>query len=245
MLQNAFPVFVGFDSREAAAARVCRHSLLRHSSSPLFVQNLHEPSLRHIGMFTRQWLIKEGAQKIDRADQKPFSTAFSFSRFLVPALMQHTGWALFTDGDFLFLGDIAELVAMADPRFAALVVKRDHRPAAGSKMDGVAQQPYFRKNWSSFVLWNCGHPANQRLTTSVVNTAPGQWLHAFSWLDDDQIGDLPPDWNWLSGIDEIRPGIKAMHFTLGSPDMPGHEDSPGAEQWRAELAMVRATIPVL
>lgn len=239
-MRDALPVFIGYETREHAAALVCEHSLRRHSSAPLLIQRLHEPSLRHVGLYSRTW-TQDGGQKTDAIDGKPFSTAFSFSRWLVPTLMQHTGWALFVDCDFLFLRDVAELFAEADPRFAVQVVKHRMPEVEGVKMDGQAQQPYFRKNWSSCVLWQCGHPANQRLTPAVVNSMSGQWLHGFSWLDDHEIGGLSPDWNWLAGVDGLpAKDPRAIHHTLGTPDMPGHEDAPYADLWRAELALAGA-----
>src|SRR4029079_15310290 len=98
------PVFIGWDPREAIAADVCRFSLLRRSSVPLHVQYLRQPALREIGLYRRERELRDG-QGIDRIDGRPFSTEFAFTRFLVPALCQFEGWALFVDGDFLFLAD--------------------------------------------------------------------------------------------------------------------------------------------
>ena len=39
------------------------------------------------------------------------------------------------------------------------------------KMDGQAQQPYARKNWSSLILYNCAHPATRQLTPAI--NSPG------------------------------------------------------------------------
>jgi hypothetical protein len=80
-----------------------------------------------------------------------------------------------------------------------MVVKHDHQPTEHWKMDGQFQTRYHRKNWSSVCLFNCDHPANKALTVDLVNSAPGRDLHAFSWLADDLIGELPPEWNWLVG----------------------------------------------
>ena len=218
-MNRAFNIFVGHDSREAIATAVCERSLLENSREALAIHRLREPALRHVGLYRREWQV-QGDQKIDSQDRKPFSTEFSFSRFLVPSLMQHSGWALFVDGDFLFLANVAELFALADPKFAIQVVKHGALAEFGVKMDGQAQQPYFRKNWSSLAIWNCGHPSNQRLTPHQVNRMTGQWLHAFSWLGEDEIGDLPPTWNWLSGINPqpARMNPKAVHFTRGIPE---------------------------
>lgn len=238
---NAFPIFIGYDTREDDAAAVCAHSLHSASSKPLFINYLHEPSLRHIGLYRRLWTA-EGRQKLDAIDGKPFSTSFSFSRFLVPSLMQHRGWAMFVDCDFLFTGDVSQLFDEADASKAVMVVKHQMPDEVGVKMDGQRQEPYSRKNWSSLVLWNCGHSANQRLTPTEVNTMSGQWLHRFSWLDDDQIGDLSAGWNWLAGIQALPEAGEtplAIHHTLGVPSMTGYEQAPFADLWWSKLAEAR------
>ena len=227
-------VFIGHDTRESIATGVCECSLLAHATRPVHVQRVDERALRHIGMFNRNWKLS-GTQRIDAGDGRPFSTEFAFTRFLVPSIMQHRGLALFCDSDFLLRADILEVFNKADPAKAVHVVQ--HRPLdeSGEKMDGRVQQPYFRKNWSSFVLWNCGHPANQRLTPLVVNRMPGQWLHAFGWLEDHEIGALDPRWNYLVGVDKLTPDAKAAHFTLGIPTMPGHENDHLSDEWRSYL----------
>ncbi len=233
MQHDAMAIFVGHDGREAVATDVCERSIREQSSWPVHIQRLNEPALRHIGMYRREWTVTDGV-KFDQRDRRPFSTAFAFTRFLVPSLMQHTGWALFVDGDFLFLADPKALFAQADEKFAVMVVKHGALTGSGTKMDGQVQQPYLRKNWSSCVLWNCSHPSNQRLGPYQVNSMGGQWLHAFSWLDDGEIGEMDPRWNWLSGIDQQpKDGDPfAVHFTLGHPAMPGHQGAPYAEHWR-------------
>lgn len=231
-------VYVGHDGREEVATRVCERSIRYWASKtgPVYIKRLVTPALVHAGLYSRRFSNK-GTQKIDTGDGRPFSTAFAFTRFLVPALMQYEGWALFCDCDFLFLADVHELFRLADPRMAVQVVKRAPMAADGGvKMDGQSQIVYARKNWSSLILWNCTHPANARLTPHVVNTTPGQMLHQFCWLDETEIGDLPPEWNWLSRIDPMpeEGEPKAVHFTLGHPDLEGYEDSPYADHWRAE-----------
>lgn len=98
-------------------------------------------------------------------------------------------------------------------------------------MDAQVQTSYPRKNWSSVILWNTDHPANRRLTLHDVNTRPGLWLHQFGWLHDDEIGALPPEWNWLVNVQErpAYPGI--AHFTLGGPFTPGWKGAQNDEIW--------------
>lgn len=234
-MDEVLPVFIGYDAREHEAYEVCRRSLVRRSSQALYIQKLSMDGLRQSGIYHRPQRAN-GNGFVDLRDGKPFSTAFAFTRFLVPALMQYDGWALFCDCDFLFLSDIAGLFALSDDRYAAMCVKHQHDPAEASKMNGVEQTRYRRKNWSSLVLWNCGHPANGWLTESAVNFKSGQHLHAFEWLKDSEIGELPVSWNWLSGVsaplEDRLPD--AVHYTLGGPWFSECRDVPLADLWLEE-----------
>ncbi len=223
-------VFIGYDSREQDAYNVCVTSLLKHSTVPLSIEPLNEPRLRHAGLYWRDWRNEEG-QFVDTRDGKPFSTTFSFTRFLIPSLCRWNGIALYCDCDFLWRDDIGLLFGEFDQQFAAQVVKHDHVPNELTKMEGQVQTRYYRKNWSSLILYNCGHPSNYILTPHRVNNERGNWLHGFSWLGDHEIGSLESKWNWLSGIsyDGINPS--AVHFTKGTPTMPGHENDPYAAEW--------------
>ncbi len=95
-------VYVGWDSREDIAYRVCRHSILRRASAPVAVAPILQDELRAEGLYTRP------------ADPLA-STEFTYTRFFVPYLAGYSGWALFCDCDFLWLADVAGLFAQADP----------------------------------------------------------------------------------------------------------------------------------
>ena len=104
------------------------------------------------------------------------------------------------DSDMLFRVDISELVDQtADDSRAIHVVKHDYRPRDDIKYLNTVQYAYPRKNWSSFVVWNCGHPKNQALSPTFVEQATGLELHRFTWLADEDIGELDVRWNWLVG----------------------------------------------
>lgn len=217
-------VYIGWDSREAEAAEVCRYSILKNSSVPVEVVFLKQQDLRKQGIYARD---------IDTLA----STEFTFTRFLVPHLEDYQGWAIFCDCDFLFLGDVAELIDHADPRYAVHVVQHDYQPKSLVKMDGKIQHHYERKNWSSMILWNCQHPANAVLTADFVNTQTGKTLHRFLWLKDQQIGKLQSEWNWLVGYyQEPHDGKpKALHYTDGGPWF-ADQDIPqemGIESWQS------------
>ncbi len=232
-------IFIGYDEREDDAYKVCVHSLRKHSSKPLAITPLKQPALRRAGLYRRAEL----PGKIDWVDGKPFSTAFAFSRFLVPALAGYEGWALFCDVDFLFRTDVAALFETVEEKRAIMCVHHDYRPLEQEKMDGVPQAHYFRKNWSSLVLWNCGHPAHASLTVDQVSLMPGAWLHRFEWLSDIKlIGSIEERWNWLEGWSRVAKTGEpaAVHFTRGVPSMPGHEDADYAAEWFQTLSEATA-----
>ena len=159
------------------------------------------------------------------------STEFAISRFFVPYLSGFEGWSLFLDSDFVFRADIAELEQYLDESKAFVCVKHDQQATDGVKMDGQTQTDYPRKNWSSFMLINNGHPAVKAMYGSL-NRWPGRLLHAFADLPDDRIGELPAEWNWLEGYSDPTLDPKAIHYTRGTPDVKGYEDVPFADYWR-------------
>ena len=216
-------VFVGYDVREDIAYQVCEYSLKKYNSL-VEVIPLKQKELREAGTYTRA---------IDPLS----STEFTFTRFLVPYLADYKGWAVFVDCDFVFVDDVAKLFDKADDRYAVMVVKHDYNPKEDFKMDGCKQLPYPRKNWSSTILWNCGHPANSGITPDIVNSQTGQYLHRFQWLKDDEIGSLDPEWNWLAGwYNEPQDGQpKAIHFTEGGPWFKEYRRCPYHKIWKQHL----------
>jgi hypothetical protein len=168
----------------------------------------------------------------------------------VPALQRFHGWALFCDCDFVFTRPLEELFALADPSKAVMVVKHGPdlwRKAHGeddrvTKMDGKIHTYYPCKWWSALTLWNCEHLANFNLTPRWVNDASPSMLHRFGWLQDNQIGELPSNWHWLDGYSEKPTPDTAphalpagIHFTRGSPELAGWENTRYAWLWRQEL----------
>jgi len=164
------------------------------------------------------------------------STEFTYSRFLTPTLAGFNGWALFCDCDFLWLGDVGELLEHTQSTKAVYCVQHDYRPQETTKMDGAVQTVYPRKNWSSLMLFNCDHDAVRALTPQVVNRESGAYLHRMQWVADADIGALPVDWNWLEGWNEkpARGTPKAVHFTRGGPWFPQWQDVDYGDLWRIE-----------
>lgn len=236
MTRWAVSVAIGYDPRpvEAQGFAVARQSIRRRLPEPYPVWSLRLKALRQEGLYTRPTERREG-RLWDVLSDAPMATEFALSRFLVPHL-SGLGWCLFVDADVLARAPLMQLFAQRDESKACLVVKHgQYQPKGISKMDGQMQTSYPRKNWSSVVLWNCDHPGTRMLTPELVNSKRGLWLHQFSWLDDKDIGELDPAWNHLVGEHEPNAKARLVHFTNGTPNMPGYENCEFADEWRAEL----------
>lgn len=236
MTDNA--IYVGWDAREADAYAVAVGSVSRRLSRFIPTHGLVLEDMKGRGLYTRPTERRDG-RLWDVISDAPMATEHACARFLVPTLAKR-GWALFMDGDMLALTDLAELFDGLDPAMALYCVKHRHEPPEGVKMDNQLQTRYARKNWSSLMVFNCDHPANAALTVELVNTVPGRDLHRFCWLPDALIGELSPSWNFLVGHTDISIEPKIVHFTDGVPDMPGYENVPYADLWRAELLRLAA-----
>lgn len=221
-------VYIGWDQREIGAFHVAVSTLIGKASVPTLVTGLEAQRLYDCGMVRRP--TDKRGQRYDILSNAPAATEFAITRFTVPFLAQ-SGWALFADPDIVVMADIAELFALADPRYAVMCVKHRFDELSGTKMDGQAQVAYPRKLWSSVMLINCDHPGMKRLSLTDVNERPGRDLHAFYWLADSEIGELPPEWNWLVGLQPKPADPKIAHFTLGTPDLPGVAELPEHSIW--------------
>lgn len=217
-------VFVGFDQREALAYHVFCQSVIDRASVPVSFIPIHKGMLKGFD------------------GKRDGSNAFTFSRYLVPSLCGFNGWALFCDSDMVCDKDIKELWDLR-PAFdkAVCVVKHDYKTKHPAKYVGTPMQSknvdYPRKNWSSLILWNCGHFANRSLTPEFVSQQTPQFLHRFEWMKDEQIGELPQDWNYL--VSEYPPSSASIyHYTLGVPGIRNYADHYGSWKWHS--ALVRA-----
>ena len=175
------PVFIGYDERQPVNFTALAQSIISRCSEPVAITPIVLKTLAQYG-FTREGL-----------------TPFTFSRFLVPSLMSFKGWALFLDVDQIVLGDLGDLFALRDDRYAVMVSKNEKR-----------------FEWASVMLFNCAHPDNAVMTPQFLMTAHN--LHSISWTD--KIGDLPREWNHLVGYDKPRTDAKIVHYTQGTPAFP-------------------------
>lgn len=209
-------VFCGYDAREAVGFHVFCHSMIKRASKPVRIIPLASMGL------------PEG------------SNSFTMSRFLVPYLMGFQGHAIFVDAcDMLMLGDVAELNALFDDRYAVQVVKHpeyvsEHqRKYIGTEME-CEQSNYPRKNWASAVLWNCDHRANWYGPQAIAKASPVGLLQ-FAGYEDDQIGALPPEWNVLIDEGHQREGAKLLHWSSGIPAFRHYQNARASQDWFNEF----------
>ena len=229
MNKNNNTIYIGYDPKEHKAYEVLKFSLDRISTSSLRIITLDLETLQNkMGVYNRKFKTNNNGQRYDNIDNRPFSSDFSFSRFLVPYLNMYQGKALYMDCDMYVRHDITELFDMCDmDYYPVYCVHHKYEPENKTKMDGKEQHTYPRKNWSSLMMFNCGHIENKKLTPEVVNTQTGRWLHGFGWLPDKEadIGKIPEEWNWLDGHSPKDLEAKNVHFTTGGPWFNGWNPS--------------------
>ena len=214
-MSNLLNIFVGFDQKEAIAYHTFVQSLIENSTIPLSITPLAENNLDH---YTEK--------HTDGTNQ------FTYSRFLVPYLMNFKGWAIFADGDMVCLSDIKILKRYFDPNKAVTVVKHDYKTKYKTKYFGQKNEDYPRKNWSSVIIWNCEHPKNKILTPDLIDHKEGSYLHRFKWLDDKEIGSLPKSWNWLALEYEEKNDLDLIHYTLGTPCFKKYSNKSLSNFWK-------------
>ena len=213
-MSEKISIVVGFDQREAVAFHTFTQSVIEKASLPVIFIPLAENTLKDY-----------------KETHTDGSNAFIYSRFLTPYLNDFKGWAIFADGDMICQADIKELWDLRDDSKALLVVKHNYKTKASQKYLGNTNENYPRKNWSSLVLWNCSHPSHKILTPHFIAKQSGKYLHRFSWLDDNDIGELPMEWNWLAIEYPVNIKAKLIHFTLGTPCFMSYRNTEMANYW--------------
>lgn len=213
-MSETINMIVGFDQREAIAYHTFTQSIIEKSSVPVSFTPLAINSLKNY--------------KENHTDR---SNDFVYSRFLTPYLNNFQGWSIFADGDMICQADIKELWDLQDESKAVLVVKHNYQTKQNIKYLGNMNENYPKKNWSSLILWNCGHPKHKILTPEFISNQSGKYLHRFSWLDEEDIGELPIEWNWLAIEYPINASAKIIHYTLGTPCFKNYKDTDMAEIW--------------
>lgn len=214
-------LFAGVDPREEVGIHVFLESLWKQTSLPIAFTAL-TPKIAEY--------LRIGSDG---------TNAFSTLRFSIPRLCNYSGSAIFADSvDMLLRSDLTELWKLQDPKYAVQCVKHKYRTKHPRKYIGTDlesdNQDYERKNWSSLVLWNCAHWSHFRNRDKLLS-GDGKYLHRFTWLNDEEIGDLPASWNHLVGEQPFNQDVKLAHFTLGIPGFEHYKQVDYADEWIENL----------
>lgn len=229
-------IYIGFDEKEISAYHVCCQSIISRASGPVSITPLVQSTLRQSGAYWRERGPTE-------------ATAFSMTRFLVPYLSNYEGVSIFMDCDMLVNCDIYKVLDAAFQGGEVIsspgrdgvvgramkpvtVCQHDYVPKNTIKMEGQVQTTYPKKNWSSFMVFD--NARCKALTPEYVNTATGLDLHRFNWLQENEVGELPLEFNWLVGEYERIEDPKIIHFTEGGPWFRDWQNVDYAENWRKE-----------
>ena len=208
-------IFIGFETEYPEAFEVCAESIRQYNPNHEIIP-LVKSELEEQGLYTRPY---QGE-----------STEFAFTRFLIPALCEWKGYALFCDGDFMWRCDpqeIEDLVKQSSQSPSVWVVK--HPPfltTPHEKMRGKANMSYPKKYWSSLMYFN--NDKCFTLTNELVNSWSAKDLHEFAWASE--IGDLPAEYNAMVNYYQF-PAARAVHFTDGGPWLDIHDNMLYSTEW--------------
>jgi len=205
-------IFIGFDSSnygQQLAYNACVNSIRKYNKT-IDLQPVIRKELIDKKLFKRK--------------DNDGSTEFTYTRFLVPFLNKYNGWCLFFDSDFIWNCDPYELFdKYNNTKYAVYCVKHQYTECTSNlKMNGLKQEWYPKKNWSSLMLFNCSHPSIKNLNLDNINKKSARWLHRFEWCNESEIGEIDKSYNYLVNYYNDNK-FKALHYTDGGPWYPGNE----------------------
>ena len=214
MEQETLDIYIGYDEKEAVVFHTCVQSIIEKCKVPVSIHPLN------LQMFNNY-----------KENHNDGSNNFIYSRFLVPYLNNFKGKALFLDGDMIVNDDLNNLFDQFDDQYAVQVVKHDYKTKYPIKYLGHKNDDYPKKNWSSVILFNCSHPKNKILTPKLIETAQGSYLHRFSWLDEQEVGEISKEWNYLVLEYPETEKAKIFHYTVGAPCFNDFNQGTEAKLW--------------
>lgn len=253
-MSTNYHVFIGFDDREKEAYQVAKYSIEKYSKDldpeiNLVIHKLEHKPLRSSGLFTRPFTV-EGTtgQYIDGIDGKPFSTQFTFTRFLVPELWKNLSdpnkspLVMFVDCDFLWLDNLKKMFKQIEQdkmknqgKAPVYCTQHDYKPKSSIKMDNINQTAYNMKLWAAMMVFDMDNPENLKLTPELVNTAKGRDLMNFCWLSNHHdIAHIDESWHFIPNHSEKNPMdgmVKVIHYTTGGPNLTNCRDNKYVSVW--------------
>ncbi len=214
-------IFVGADRSQLLAVAVLEHSIRRHTFgrvtvSPLIDLDLPEPAD-----------LAQGSR-----------TNFSFARFAIPELMNHTGKALYLDADMLVFRDIAELWSV--PFDGASVVIQEGVPEHVGELKRGA--PPTRVKQCSVMLIDCARARWD--VREIVGGLDGRYsyeqlMYELCILPEAEVRyGVPYAWNSLEHYDlETR----LLHYTDMNTQPWVSSDNRLGRLWIKEVLLMLET----
>lgn len=210
-LVPALRVFVGADRSQALAVQVLEDSIRRHTSEPVEV------------------VAMTGLPGIQPKDpQNRARTAFSFDRFMIPALCDYRGQALYLDADMQVFSDISELWQL--PFDGAAVLCTDQPEPPKQWRDNPAFTP--GRQFSVMMLDCSALP--WRIEDVIAGLDEGHYtykqLMAELCIVDDALisARIPAEWNHLERHDD---STKLTHYTVVPTQPWKNNDNPLMHVW--------------
>jgi hypothetical protein len=197
-------VFIGADESQVVAHRVLEYSIRKHASIPVEVVPMLD--LEH---------------PMPRDPRNQPRTAFSFRRFMIPALCEYRGRALYLDADMLVFGDVAELADLPFGDAPVLCTPGDPTDA----WRGHETVEHFGAGLAVMLL-DC-----DRLRWKVEDVVSALDAGHYTYeelmsnaavIDGSGIEEsIPPEWNDLEHYDPSS--TRLVHFTV-VPTQPWKND---------------------
>ena len=70
------------------------------------------------------------------------------------------------------------------------------------------------------------------MTPEFIQKQTGAFLHRFSWIKDQEIGEIKKEWNWLAMEYEEKNDIKLIHYTIGTPCFEEYQNKSLSAYWK-------------
>ena len=210
-------IFVGVTHERPYVSDVCKESILTYNPDASIFP-LHP---QHINGWARK----------RPTDQH---TDHTIVRFICPAFCKFKGYSIFMDDDFIVECNLMETLRYINDMQAVSVVQHNYKARQTKYVSSGNDQKnadFPRKNWSSFMLFNNGHPDCRKLTLQYVNNAPASDLLHFKWTETPFIGKMPIHYNFLVGEYNPIKNIKNYHYTLGGPWAEETKSCDFAKKW--------------
>ena len=84
------------------------------------------------------------------------------------------------------------------------------------------------------MLFNSSHLHCKSITPQIVSKASPKYLHRMEWTEENLIGSIPLEYNFLVGYYSSK-NPKALHFTDGGPWHKDTKDVSYGDEWLSYL----------